>query len=122
MVAVSLKKKKKTSRNKKKKKTTGTTTAKGSRFMQDVRAYTTGQSEHQGSIQELIREHQRNRPDPKRELEQISQACKQLERSVTGLQDTKRSLDQAITGIRNASQQVKEINEPRQSYSRGMRY
>jgi len=101
---------------------TGTTTAKGSRFMQDVRAYTTGQSEHQGSIQELIREHQRNRPDPKRELEQISQACKQLERSVTGLQDTKRSLDQAITGIRNASQQVKEINEPRQSYSRGMRY
>ena len=99
---------------------TGTTTAEGSRFTQDVREYQAGQSERQGSIQELIREHQRNRPDPKRELEQISQACEQLERSVTGLQETKRSLDQAITGIRNASQQVKEMNEPKKSY--GMRF
>ena len=101
---------------------TGTTTAEGSRFTQDVRAYTTGQSERQGIIQELVRDYENNRPDPKRELEQISQACEQFERSVTGLQETKRSLDQAITGIRNASQQVKEMNEPRQSYSRGMRY
>ena len=101
---------------------TGTTTAEGNSFTQDVREYTAGQSERQGSVQELIREYASNRSEPKRELEQISQACRQLERSARGLQETKRSLDQAITGIRNASQQVKEINEPRQSYSRGMRY
>ena len=47
-------------------------------------------------------------------------ACKQLERSVTGLQDTKQSLDRAITSARNAGQQVKEINEPKRSY--GMRF
>jgi hypothetical protein len=47
-------------------------------------------------------------------------ACKQLERSVTGLQDTKRNLDQATTSIRDASIQVKEINEPKKSY--GMRF
>ena len=91
---------------------TGTTTAEGSGFTQDVRAYTAGQSERQGSIQELVREHQRNRPDPKRTLEQISTACEQLERSATGLQDTKRNLDQAIASARNASTQAKEMNEP----------
>ena len=91
---------------------TGTTTAEGSRFTEDVRAYTAGQSERQGSIQELVREHQRNRPDPKRTLEQISTACEQLERSATGLQDTKRNLDQAIASARNASTQAKEMNEP----------
>jgi transcription termination factor NusB len=79
-----------------------------------------GQSERQGSIQELVREHQRNRRDPKRQFEQISTACEQLERSVTGLQDTKQSLDRAITSARNAGQQVKEINEPKRSY--GMRF
>ena len=47
-------------------------------------------------------------------------ACKQLERSVTGLQDTKRNLDQATTSIRDASIQVKEINAPKKSY--GMRF
>ena len=47
-------------------------------------------------------------------------ACKQLERSVTGLQDTKRNLAQATTSIRDASIQVKEINEPKKSY--GMRF
>ena len=99
---------------------TGTTTAEGSRFTEDVRAYTAGQSERQGSIQELVREYQRNRPDPKRELEQISSASKQLELASARLQDTKQSLDRAITGIRNASQQVKEINEPKRSY--GMRF
>ena len=99
---------------------TGTTTAEGSRFTQDVRAYTTGQSERQGSIQELVREHQRNRRDTKRQFEQISTACEQLERSVTGLQDTKQNLDRAITSARNASQQVKEMNEPKKSY--GMRF
>ena len=78
--------------------------------------------ERQGSIQELVREHQRNRPDPKRQFEQISTACEQLERSVTGLQETKRNLDQAITSARDASVQVQEINEPRLSYGRGMRY
>ena len=45
-----------------------------------------------------------------------------LEGSVRGLQETKRSLEQAITNIINTSEQVKKINEPRQSYSRGMRY
>ena len=100
---------------------TGTTTAEGSRFTQDVRAYTTGQSERQGSVQEFVREHQRNRRDPKRQFEQISTACEQLERSVTGLQDTKQSLDRAITSARNASQQVKEISEPKRSYGSSFR-
>ena len=50
------------------------------------------------------------------ELEQISSASQQLELSSARLQDTKQSLDRAITGIRNASQQVKEINEPKRSY------
>ena len=49
-------------------------------------------------------------------LEQISSASQQLELSSARLQDTKQSLDRAITGIRNASQQVKEINEPKRSY------
>ena len=48
----------------------------------------------------------------KRTLEQISTACEQLERSATGLQDTKRNLDQAIASARNASTQAKEMNEP----------
>ena len=99
---------------------TGATTAEGSRFTQDVREYQARQSERQGSIQEAFREYQRNRPDPKRELEQISSASQQLELSSARLQDTKQSLDRAITGIRNASQQVKEINEPKKSY--GMRF
>ena len=47
-------------------------------------------------------------------------ACKQLERSVTGLQDTKCNLDQATTSIRDARIQVKEINAPKKSY--GMRF
>ena len=75
---------------------TGTTTAEGSGFTQDVRAYTAGQSERQGSIQELVREHQRNRRDPKRQFEQISTACEQLERSVTGLQDTNKALTEQL--------------------------
>ena len=99
---------------------TGATTAEGSRFTQDVREYQARQSERQGSIQEAFREYQRNRSDPKRELEQISSASKQLELSSARLQDTKQSLDRAITGIRNASQQVKEMNEPKKSY--GMRF
>ena len=45
---------------------------------------------------------------------------KQLELASARLQDTKQSLDRAIAGIRNASQQVKEINEPKKSY--GMRF
>ena len=95
---------------------TDTPTAEGSRFTQDIREYQARQSERQGSIQEAFREYQRNRSDPKRELEQISSASKQLELSSARLQDTKQSLDRAIAGIRNASQQVKEINEPKQSY------
>ena len=99
---------------------TGATTAEGSRFTQDVREYQARKSEYQGSIQEAFREYQRNRPDPKRELEQISSASKQLELSSARLQHTKQSLDRAITSIRNTSQQVKEINEPKKSY--GMRF
>ena len=99
---------------------TGAATAEGSQFIKDVREYQAGQSERQGSIQGAFREHQRNRPDPKRELEQISSASQQLELSSARLQDTKQSLDRAITGIRNASQQVKEMNTPKRSYYRGM--
>lgn len=100
---------------------TSTNAAKfeGSRFTEDVRTYTAGQSERQESLQELVREYQRNRPDSKREFEQISIACKQLERSVTGLQETKRSLDQAITSARNANEHFKEINEPKINHSLG---
>ena len=95
----------------------GTATFERSRFTQDVREYTAGQPERQGSIQELVREYQRNRPDPKQELEQLSHACEQLEQSNKGLQDTKRSLDQAITSARNAGEQVKEVSEPKRSYA-----
>ena len=98
---------------------TGATTAEEADLLK-MFEYQARQSERQGSIQEAFREHQRNRPDPKRELEQISSASKQLELSSARLQDTKQSLDRAITGIRNASQQVKEMNEPKKSY--GMRF
>lgn len=102
---------------------TSTATAEGSPFTTDVQDYTARQSERQESIQKFVREYERSRPDPKREFEQISTACRQLEQSITGLQDTKRGPDQVITSARNASVQVQEINEPRQSYSRGgMRY
>lgn len=96
---------------------TGTTKFEGSRFTEDVRTYTAGQSERQGSTQELFREYKNNRTDPRREFEQISRSCKQLEQSVTGLQETKRSLDQAITSARNASDEAQKMNEPKQSYS-----
>ena len=94
---------------------TGTATAEEADLLK-MFEYQARQSERQGSIQEAFREYQRNRPDPKRELEQISSASQQLELSSARLQDTKQSLDRAITGIRNASQQVKEINEPKRSY------
>ena len=86
--------------------------------------YQAGQSERQGSIRALISGYQRSRSEQKLQLQQVSQACEQFERSVRGLQNTKHELNQAITSVRNASDQVKEINEPRQSYSpsRGMRY
>ena len=103
---------------------TGTTTAQGNQFDTDVREYQAGQPQRQGSIQELVSGYQRSRSEQKRQFEQVSQACEQFERSVRGLQNTKHELNQAITSVRNASDQVKEINEPRQSYSpsRGMRY
>ena len=81
---------------------TGTATAEGSRFTQDIREYQARQSKRQGSIQEAFREYQRNRSDPKRELEQISSASKQLELSSARLQDTKLSFDQAIASVRNS--------------------
>ena len=96
---------------------TGTATAEGSRFTQDVREHLAGQSQRETNLQRYLGEYERSRPDQKRELEQINSACKQLELSSARLQDTKQSLDRAIAGIRNASQQVKEINEPKRSYS-----
>lgn len=98
---------------------TGTATAEGSRFTQDVREYQAGQSQREANLQRYLRNYEGNRPDPKRELEQISSASKQLELSSARLQDTKQSLDRAITGIRNASQQVKEMNTPKREYYRG---
>ena len=64
---------------------TGTATAEGSRFTQDVRV-PSKTIRASGSIQEAFREYQRNRPDPKRELEQISSASQQLELSSARLQ------------------------------------
>jgi len=102
----------------------GTTTAQGNQFDTDVREYQAGQSERQGRIQELVSGYQRSRSEQKCQFKQVSTACEQLERSARGLQDAKRSFEQAITSVRNASEQVQEMNEPRQSYSpsRGMRY
>ncbi|RYG16232.1 MAG: hypothetical protein EOO07_13685 [Chitinophagaceae bacterium] len=88
-------------------------------FMADVREYQTRQSERQGELQKCAREYQRSRPDQKHQFEQISTTCEQLERSVAGLQDTKQSLDRAITGIGNASKQVEKMNEPKRSYGIG---
>ena len=99
---------------------TGTTTAEGSRFTEDVRAYTAGQSERQGSIRALISGYQRSRSEQKLQLQQVSQACEQFERSVRGLQNTKHELNQAITSARNASVEAQKINEKTQSY--GMRF
>ncbi|BFM36935.1 hypothetical protein PT23B2_28720 (plasmid) [Acinetobacter towneri] len=74
-------------------------------------------SQREANLQRYLGEYERSRPDQKRQLEQINSACKQLELASARLQDTKQSLDRAIAGIRNASQQVKEINEPKRSYS-----
>ena len=102
---------------------TGTTEAQETNLIR-MFEYQAGQSERQGSIRALISGYQRSRSEQKLQLQQVSQACEQFERSVRGLQNTKHELNQAITSVRNASDQVKEINEPRQSYSpsRGMRY
>src|SRR5690606_10234530 len=97
---------------------TGAATAEGSRFAQDVREYQAGQSQREANLQRYLRNYEGNRPDPKRELEQISSASKQLELSSARLQDTKQSLDRAITGIRNASQQVEKVNQPQRSHGR----
>lgn len=99
---------------------TGTTTTEGSRFTQDVREYQAGQSQREANLQRYLGEYERSRPDQKRQLEQINSACKQLELASARLQDTKQSLDRAITGIRNASQQVKEMNTPKREYYHGM--
>ena len=74
------------------------------RFKADVRDYTAGHTERQASIQELIREYQRDRPDPKREIEQLDTACKQLER--------------ANTELREATKQIEEMNR---SYNNDIR-
>ena len=99
---------------------TGTATAEGSRFTQDVREYEAGQFQREKSLQRFLRQYEGSRPDQKHQLEQLSTASEQLERSARGLSSTKYELDQAITSARTASQQVKEINEPKHSY--GMRF
>ena len=97
---------------------TGATTAEEADLLK-MFEYQARQSERQGSIQEAL-ENISETDQTRNELEQISSASKQLELSSARLQDTKQSLDRAITGIRNASQQVKEMNEPKKSY--GMRF
>lgn len=97
---------------------TAATEAEGSRFIQDVQDYTTRKSGNQGRISELVIEYYGNRSDQKRELEQISAVSQQLEQSIAGLQDTKRSFDQAIASVRNASQQVEKMNR---SYNNDIR-
>ena len=74
------------------------------RFKTDVREYQAGQPQRQGSIQELVSGYQRDRPDPKREIEQLDTACKQLER--------------ANTELREATKQVEEMNR---SYNNDIR-
>ena len=74
------------------------------RFTADVREYTAGYAERQTSIQNVIREYQRDRPDPKREIEQLDTACKQLER--------------ANTELREATKQIEEMNR---SYNNDIR-
>lgn len=86
------------------------------RFTADVQDYTTRKSGNQGRISELVIEYYGNRSDQKRELEQISAVSQQLEQSIAGLQDTKRSFDQAIASVRNASQQVEKMNESERGY------
>ena len=95
---------------------TAATEAEGSRFIQDVRNYTTRESGNQGRISELVIEYYGNGAKQKRELEQISAVSQQLEQSIAGLQDTKRSFDQAIASVRNASQQVEKMNESERGY------
>ena len=95
---------------------TGTGTAEGSRFTQDVREYQAGQFQREKSLQRFLRQYERSRPDQKHQLEQLSTASEQLERSTRELSGAKYELEQAITSVRNASQQVKEINEPARSY------
>ena len=90
--------------------------AKGSRFIQDVRNYTTRKSGNEGRISELVIEYYGNRSDQKRELEQISAVSQQLEQSIAGLQDTKHSFDKAVASVRNASQQVEKMNESERGY------
>ena len=99
---------------------TGATTAEGSRFTQDVREYQARQFQREKSLQRFLRQYEGSRPDEKHQLEQLSTASEQLERSTRGLTSAKYELEQAITSARNASQQIKEINEPARSYGISM--
>ena len=83
---------------------TAATEAEGSRFIQDVRDYTTRKSGNQGRISELVIEYFGNRSDQKREIEQLDTACKQLER--------------ANTELREATKQIEEMNR---SYNNDIR-
>ena len=93
---------------------TGTATAEEADLLK-MFEYQARQSERQEAFKKLL-ENISETDQTRNELEQISSASQQLELSSARLQDTKQSLDRAITGIRNASQQVKEINEPKRSY------
>ena len=82
--------------------------------------YQAGQFQREKSLQRFLRQYEGSRPNQKQQLEQISTAGEQLERSTRGLSSAKYELEQAITSARNASQQVKEINEPARSYGISM--
>ena len=98
---------------------TGTATAEEADLLK-MFEYQAGQFQREKSLQRFLRQYEGSRPDEKHQLEQLSTASEQLERSTRGLTSAKYELEQAITSARNASQQIKEINEPARSYGISM--
>ena len=88
---------------------TGATTAEGSRFTQDVREYQARQSERQGSIQEAFREHQRNRPDPKRES--LNKLARQVSNLSFQVQDFKIQNKALIEQLQALEMQVSKLKK-----------
>lgn len=97
---------------------TGTTDS----FTADVREYQTRQSGTQAEFSGVFERFRRNRQEPKRELEQISTLCQQLEQASTGLQGANRHLEQANASARTTSVEAQKMNEPTRSYSSGMQF
>lgn len=95
---------------------TGTTKFEGSRFTQDVRAYTAGQSERQRSIQELTGQYFRSRSETSGKLEQLNKACQQLEWTTERLRETKQAFEQSVKQHTRAVTQLEKMNEPKLSY------